>query len=286
LARPLQRRLTRGSWGEPAENPRQTGPSGCVDPEGLPVSYSFQWLIDGVEVEYDGFYPVTSPALSHEYTESNQVVECVVTPHTSKGDGEPGSAMVGILNSPPSQPVVRILPENPTPDDGLAVWIEEESTDADGDTVVYLYEWFSSFDGSTWVRRPELSGTLNPFSPGVPEISALYTKAAQFWLVTVTPIEALTVPKKKSKGLTGPNPVMGESDSHGIRVLPDLDDDDIVGVTDLHKLRSLLGKRKSELNPKDRDLFFDEQDPDEEIVDVQHLYGIASSWQRIGSNKK
>lgn len=260
---------------------------GSLDPEGLPISYSFQWLIDGMKVQYDGFNPVTSPSLSHVYTSRNQIAECVVTPHTSLGSGTPNSATVAIINSPPTQPEVSILPENPTPDDGLAVWIEEESTDFDGDKIVYLFEWFSSFDGSTWNRRPELSGTLAPYAHGSPEISALYTRAAQYWLVTVTPIESQTVSKGNEDGRSlGGGAVLGESHSFKIRILPDLDEDDIVGVTDLHKLKGLLGKSKSELNRTDQQLFFDDKDPGDALVDVRYLFGLASSWQEKGSGKK
>lgn len=254
--------------------------TGSVEFDGKEVSYAYQWLIDGMEVEFDGFNPVTGPTLSHEYTARGQVVECRVTPHTDTQTGVPASDSVTILNAPPAAPVVRILPENPTPDDGLAVWIDTESVDPDGDTIVYLFEWFSSNNGEDWTRRPEVSGNLSPFFPGNSSISSIYTLAAEFWRVEVTPIEAHTLSKSRtSKGL----PILGGKGSAETMILPDLDGDNTVGPDDLTLLLSIWHREKSELPDEASKMFFRDADPPESRIGLGQLWHVTLyGWGRKG----
>jgi hypothetical protein len=261
--------------------------TGSVDSLGLEVSYAYQWLIDGLEVTFDGFHSVTGPSLSQAYTSRGQTVECVVTPSSPSGVGIPGSDSVVIGNSPPTQPVVRILPENPTPDDPLAVWIEVPSIDPDGDLVLYIFEWYSSFDGVAWTRRPELSGSLSPFTAGEPEISSLYTRQAPFWAVTVTPIEAHTIGGKSAKGIEIAGvPVVGTPGVFQVQVLPDFDGDDLVEVSDVLQLRGMWHWSKREVPLDRRGILFAPEAAEDAEIGASQLFRMMALWQVQGGATK
>lgn len=252
--------------------------TGSIDPEGTPVSYLYQWYENGSILTGS-----TTSVLTHTITARDRTYECRVTPYDGMALGQVGSDSVTILNTPPSAPTIEIVPELPTPDDGLAVLITEESTDVDGDTIVYLFEWFDSPNGLTWHRRPELSGNLDPFFPGEPEISSLYTRlvqAAEHWRVDVTPVEL--PPGMTKERLTGGSTSLVTGEKASIRwiVLPDLDGDRTVGPSDLLFLNSLWGRTKESLSQTDRELLFDENASATHEIGLTHLLNLAISWQQ------
>jgi len=249
---------------------------GSVDPEGLPVTYAYQWFRNGEILENETSF------LNHEFTSRGQVLECVVTPSDGNGNGPSGSDSVTIVNTPPTAPVVRILPDNPTPDDGLAVYFVKSSTDVDGDFVDYIFEWYESSNAINWTRRPELSGAFRPFSRGEPEASNLYIQIAEFWRIDVTPVD---FPNETSFKKAVENKDTGQAISAGAkgtfttRILPDLDGDDVVGVQDLLFLKSVWKKKKSELDPDTRKIFFDAAaDPNAEVGVDQLLSLTLVAW--------
>ena len=154
-----------------------------------------------------------------------------MTARDDEGLTSTGEDQVTIQNSLPTPPIIEILPENPMPRDGMAVFITQLSTDADGDAIVYLFEWYRLDSEGNWDRRPEVSGSLSPFSPGEPEISGLYT-AGEVWKVEVTPYEARTLAKRS--GLKGvEDAIAGPPAVNRWIVLPDLDDDGTIDHDDV-----------------------------------------------------
>lgn len=256
--------------------------SGSTDREGAEVTYSYAWYRDGVLIQSDGLHSVTGPSLSNVYTTRDQTIECRVTPNDGYQDGLPGSDSVVIQNTPPPAPIVSLLPEVPTPDDGLAVYLENpDPVDVDGDLVVPLFVWSQSTDGATWIVRPELSGRLTPvFVQGEPEISSLYTQIAEYWRVDVSYVDfknetdfkaATTI---SSLSLLG-NKDLSDTDTETTFILPDLDGDNQVGPSDMVLLESVWGETKSEVPSSLRPLFFEASDPADTYISLRELLGLG-----------
>ncbi len=204
--------------------------TGSVDPEGGSVSYGFQWFRDGIAQNETEFGEETTSVIEHSETSRDEVWRCLVTARDDAGETSTGEDEVTIQNTPPTQPVIKTLPENPLPGDGMAVLITTQSTDADGDSIVYLFEWFRLTPEGEWDRRPEVSGSLSPFAPGEPEISGLYT-AGETWKVEVTPLESRSLSKRL--GSKGVGVIAGLPGVDRWIVLPDFAGDGKVDVHDI-----------------------------------------------------
>ncbi|MCA9440081.1 MAG: hypothetical protein KC964_04680, partial [Candidatus Omnitrophica bacterium] len=111
-------------------------------------------------------------------------------------------------------------------------------------------------------------------------ISSIYTLAAEFWRVEVTPIEAHTLSNSKSsKGL----PILGGKGSAETMILPDLDGDNTVGPDDLTLLLSIWHREKSELPDEASKMFFRNADPPESRIGVGQLWHVTLyGWGRKG----
>lgn len=256
--------------------------SGSVDPEGEPVTLNFAWYADGDLIEFDGVHSVTGPSLHHSYTTRDQIIQCRVRPFDGEFFGAPGTDSVTILNSPPTTPIIQLLPENPTPADGLAVIIEDPyPTDADGDTVLPIFEWYESSDGTNWTRRPELSGGLTPeYDRGEPEISGLYTQFAEYWRVDVSMVDFAPEPAGFTKGATDPGTVTPPVTTT-VYVLPDLNNDDQVDALDLTLLLESWGKNRLEVDPTLRPYLFESGAPLSDRVGPNRLLGLSQEgWQQ------
>ena len=249
--------------------------SGSVDPEGEPVSYRYEWTRDGDPIEPDGTNPADEPTLSSVYTSRGQTIACQVIPNDGFQDGPAAAASVLIINALPSAPSIQLLPENPVPENGLAVDLVVFSVDPDGDLVLYLIEWYESSDGENWVRRPELSGGLVPnFFPGSPEISKLYTQAADFWRVDVTPYD-FEIPKS-TKGVNDQSDLRQTAT---VFVFPTLNNDRQVDGADLIQLIGAWNKENQHVDEPLRDLLFEDgKDPLTAQVGFVHLLKVSASW--------
>ncbi|MBE7558132.1 hypothetical protein HS125_03965 [bacterium] len=156
-----------------------------------PLSGSFRWFRNGQELTQpmlveNAVLEVTGSVLSHLYTTKHDSIHCLarITDGTSIANlrAEP----VVILNTPPTAPVVRIVPENPQPWDGLGVEFLEYSYDADGDAIGYEIRWYRSQDGGqTWVYRVEVSGVA-PRGSWVPPA---FLHEGDLWRVEAIPFE-------------------------------------------------------------------------------------------------
>ena len=142
------------------------------------VQMEYEWSLEGEVVDVGG-----SAELGHESTLKEQNWMFRARPLDSHGNwGEWAEFGFVIGNTPPTQPVVEILPTTPTAESDLAVRIVEFSEDADGDEILYDFLWYESVDGGeNWTLRPELN-----FSPVV---NALYIDEGDSWRVEVVPYE-------------------------------------------------------------------------------------------------
>lgn len=112
----------------------------------------FAWYRNGFKTEYTG---VGVPGLPGEWSHiispppfgTQEVWECraYAVRTDNRVAGQTGSATIeldSIPNSSPTAPVIRLTPPEPTFNNDLVVLIDVDSTDADGDDVVYFYQWY------------------------------------------------------------------------------------------------------------------------------------------------
>jgi hypothetical protein len=105
----------------------------AVDPNGDTVRYAFAWSVDG-ELQAD----LTGDTVPAARTARDQVWTVEITPSDDKTEGEPASAEVRILNTPPTA-TVSISPDEPRSDEDLVA--SSTFDDVDGDTVTVSYSW-------------------------------------------------------------------------------------------------------------------------------------------------
>ncbi|GEM_PF-1602961 len=144
------------------------------DLDGDTVTVDFEWHINGA------FYSA-GPTFSAFSAARGDDVTCVVTPHDGAEYGLPvSSAVVPIVNSPPTAPTVVVTPASPESFNDLTCAVAVDSVDADGDTVTYTYEWLvggassgitatvvpasSTTDGESWTCEVTPD---DGFGPGV-----------------------------------------------------------------------------------------------------------------------
>jgi hypothetical protein len=107
----------------------------CQDPDNDPVTNQYQWLKNNEEIVGENSYTLKNGKLK-----KGDLIQVRVTPSDRKLNGALFlSAPVKILNSPPVIQEVRIEPKVAYANDNLKVSVR--SSDADGDTVDYTYQW-------------------------------------------------------------------------------------------------------------------------------------------------
>jgi hypothetical protein len=112
--------------------------SGAVDPNGDPVSYLFQWYLNGTPVAGAEDYRISSDELALGQT---WTCRARATDGTETGP-ETVSNAVTIRDLPPEAPtLVTILPADPTMLDDL-VCSAGGAVDPEGDAVSYRYQWY------------------------------------------------------------------------------------------------------------------------------------------------
>ncbi len=271
------------------ENPTTTDDLLCIasgsEASTGEIEYLYSWHVNGSLI-----FEVTGDLLDSSFTSRGDKVSCLVIPTDGIFTGPPASSSVCIRNTPPPAPVFRLLPENPSPSnkDGLAVWIDHQDPDADGDSILYVFEWFESSNGTDWNRRPEISGTLPPpvYSSGEPEISHLYTQVGDRWRVDVTAwdgVESETdfgCTESSSKLRPSGSPVLNVV-SDETSVIPDLDGDGHVLESDLIILKGAWKKDRSELDPDLADMFFERGVDTDATIGLDQLIELAiKNWQK------
>lgn len=133
----------------------------------------------------------------------------------SNNNSIPGTTWVGIditsvvsTNNPPTQPQVAIQPALPMTNQDLFCAIITPSTDPDGDTVTYLYQWFRD-------------GSPTDFTSAT--ILAADTRAGEIWMCRVTPTD-------------GTDTGLPDSDQVQVGYVGDLDRDFRITYADLFLL--------------------------------------------------
>jgi len=139
----------------------------AVDPDGDPVTYTYEWSLDGEAV------PAAQARLGAAL-KKHGVARVQVTPWDGELPGPSVVATCAARNTPPAPPVVVLEPATPTALSGLAVKIKKPSTDADGDPVGYRYRWWR--DGL-------------PFPLEGPALAPRSLRRGEAWRVEVVPFD-------------------------------------------------------------------------------------------------
>jgi len=107
----------------------------CQDPDNDPITNQYQWVKNGEKIVGENSYTLKNGKLK-----KGDLIQVRVTPSDGKVNGTPFlSAPVKVFNSPPAIQEVRIQPKVAYANDNLKVSVR--SSDADGDTVDYTYQW-------------------------------------------------------------------------------------------------------------------------------------------------
>ena len=105
------------------------------DPDGDPVTYSFQWMKNDEEMTVEN-----KNSLSSKTFKKGDLIRIKVTPSDGKLNGKPFlSAPTKILNSPPLIREVWVDPKVAYVTDRLKA--NMKSSDQDGDFIYYTYRW-------------------------------------------------------------------------------------------------------------------------------------------------
>jgi hypothetical protein len=135
--------------------------------DGDEMTYVYQWYKDDVLQD-----ELTTNNVDSSYTTKDEIWKCVVTFTDGTGAGADAFDEITIHNSPPSAPVIDVTPDHPDAGDNLLCWIMVAGSDADGDEVTYMYEWYKD-DGV----QTELTGNT---------VDSAYTAEGEVWRCVVT----------------------------------------------------------------------------------------------------
>jgi len=147
--------------------------TGWFDQDLDPESYNYEWEVDG-EIDIEE----TTDTFPYEKTVRGYEVRVTLTPKDAFAEGEPvSSTLTTIENSPPVGGEALIIPEAPEPTDDLFCNVEVASSDADGDSITYMYQWF-------------LDGIMVP-GMTTASVPALETSDSETWTCEVTPTDGV-----------------------------------------------------------------------------------------------
>lgn len=144
--------------------------------------YTYSWSVDGGPAGAD------LPTLDPMYFVRGQEVVVEVTPSDGEDSGPPvQSEAVTIGNSPPTVPLVAVLPIHPIAGlDDLVCSILDDATDPDADPVSYALDW--AVDGTAYPDGDSSAGWMGPTTTSTDgdTVPASDGAAEQEWLCTVT----------------------------------------------------------------------------------------------------
>ena len=115
-------------------------PQGWEDLDGAPERYGYEWTVNGsVDLgESTDSYPAGK-------TTKGDLIQVTLTPTNDYGDGDPvSSPTIEVANTAPDTPGIEITPGSPEPEDNLQCGVTSPSTDVDGDSITYTYEWYQN----------------------------------------------------------------------------------------------------------------------------------------------
>ncbi|MEC8193380.1 MAG: hypothetical protein VX127_11640, partial [Myxococcota bacterium] len=150
-----------------------------TDPDGDPVTISWDWVVNGIPTG------VTGDALDSSHFARSDSVEAVGVPHDGTDAGPPFAVGPTIVqNTPPEAPTVAIEPGEPTEgtDPLLCVVSPAGVPDVDGDAVGYTVVW--TRDGAVFTG----TDTTTIAGDTVPGAS---TSAGELWVCEAVPTDGI-----------------------------------------------------------------------------------------------
>jgi hypothetical protein len=146
--------------------------TGYGDADGDMVIMTYEWQVNTKPVSEGNF-------LRSDAFKTGDVVHLKLKPFDGLTFGGPYWYEWTINNSTPTQPVVAIEPVSPTSGDDLWCDITTASTDADGDTVTYGFQWEK--DGVPW------TGAVSDHVHTGDTVPSSETSDGEDWTCVVTP---------------------------------------------------------------------------------------------------
>ena len=115
------------------------------DPDGSSLSLSYQWSLNNIATSHVGD---SFPSSDHE---KGDVVKVTVIANDGEGDSLGFQASTTILNTPPTTPNISLSSTSPTAGNtDIICSVDTEATDADGDSLSYVFAW--ELDGSSYTQ--------------------------------------------------------------------------------------------------------------------------------------
>ena len=127
--------------------------TGSIDPDGDPVVYSYEWLLNGNIVS-------TGQTLNSSLTVKGELWTARAIPSDGMTTGNSGSASIIISNTPPEIQILTLSPSHPSALDNIIC--SAVTFDADGDSVSINYTW--TIDGN--IQSATGSTLMGPFQVG------------------------------------------------------------------------------------------------------------------------
>lgn len=149
------------------------------DIDGDPVNYRYRWFRNGKLMSL-----LTGSVVPASATNNKDKWDCSVVPGDGKSHGLPGKAGIIIQNSPPSSPLIRLVPKSPSENDELHCEIVKKSVDPDGDNLQYHFTWYKN-------------GRRQNFSHSSQRVPARLITLRDFWQCEV----AVSDGRKRSKAI-------------------------------------------------------------------------------------
>ena len=155
------------------------------DPEGDPISFSYQWRVNGVLQS-----PSSNILDGAQYFDRDDLVAVTVTANDPNQSGTPYTASTTILNTAPTSATPSISPTSPIEGlDDIICEITASSSDEDVDPIDYIITW--TVDG---IDYPDGDTAMGWQGPGTTThiddtVPAIDTMAGDIWICTVTPTD-------------------------------------------------------------------------------------------------
>ena len=155
------------------------------DPEGDPISFSYQWRVNGVLQS-----PSSNTLDGAQYFDRDDLVAVTVTASDPNQSGLPYTASTTILNTAPTSATPSITPSSPIEGlDDIICEITAPATDEDGDPIDYIITWtvdgIDYPDGDTAMGW-QGPGTTTHIDDTIPSVDMM---AGDVWVCTVTPTD-------------------------------------------------------------------------------------------------
>lgn len=157
----------------------------ATDPEGDPITYSYEWRVNGVLQSHTG-----STLDGVNYFGRDDLVAVSVTPADNTQSGQAVTSVITIQNTAPTSPGISLSPSNPVEGiDNIQCLISSPSTDIDVDPIDYIISW--TVDGISYPDGDTASGWQGPSTTQYIDDTVPFsdTLAGDLWVCTVIPTD-------------------------------------------------------------------------------------------------